>query len=133
MKEAQEKEKHELIIKKEISPINRNYLSKYPLTPTQVLAPLSKAEMLANAAAVTKEMNKEAGDVLIQPIGRKTGLRFPSISTGLPTFDESVLTCGGFPRGRIIEVYGPESAGKTTFCSTCHRTGAEGGMCGSIR
>ena len=72
--------------------------------------------MLANAAAVTKEMNKEAGDVLIQPIGRKTGVRIPSISTGLPTFDEGVLTCGGFPRGRIIEVYGPESAGKTTFC-----------------
>jgi recombination protein RecA len=81
-----------------------------------VLAQLSKDEKLANAANVTKEMNKEAEDILIQPIGRKTGVRIPSISTGLPTFDEGVLTCGGFPRGRIIEVYGPESAGKTTFC-----------------
>jgi recombination protein RecA len=30
--------------------------------------------------------------------------------------DNDVLGCGGFPRGRIIEVYGPESAGKTAIC-----------------
>lgn len=65
---------------------------------------------------MTKEMNKDAEDILIQPIGRKTGVRLPSISTGLPTLDEGVITCGGLPRGRIVEVYGPESAGKTTFC-----------------
>ena len=87
-----------------------------PQTPTQVLEPLSKAEKLKAAADVTKEMNKDAEDILIQPIGRKTGVRLPSISTGLPTLDEGVITCGGLPRGRIVEVYGPESAGKTTFC-----------------
>ena len=85
-------------------------------TPTQVLEPLSKAEKLKAAAEVTKEMNKDAEDILIQPIGRKTGARIPSIPTNLPTLDEGVLTCGGLPRGRIVEVYGPESAGKTTFC-----------------
>ena len=87
-----------------------------PQTPTQVLEPLSKVEKLKAAAEVTKEMNKDAEDILIQPIGRKTGVRLPSISTGLPTLDEGVITCGGLPRGRIVEVYGPESAGKTTFC-----------------
>ena len=61
-------------------------------------------------------MNKEADDLLIQPLGRKTGQRMPCISTNLLTFDEGVLSCGGLPRGRILEVYGPESAGKTTFC-----------------
>jgi recombination protein RecA len=86
------------------------------ITPTQVLEPLSKAEKLKAAAEVTKEMNKDAEDILIQPIGRKTGVRLPSISTNLPTLDEGVITCGGIPRGRIVEVYGPESAGKTTFC-----------------
>ena len=59
-----------------------------PVTPTQVLPPLSKAEKLKAAADVTKEMNKDAEDILIQPIGRKTGVRLPSISTGLPTLDE---------------------------------------------
>lgn len=86
------------------------------MTVTQVLAPLSKAEKLKAAAEVTKEMNKDAEDILIQPIGRKTGRRIPSIPLNLPTIDEGMLTCGGLPRGRIIEVYGPESAGKTTFC-----------------
>lgn len=83
---------------------------------TTVLPPLNKNEKLRAAAEVTKEMNKESGDILIQPIGRKTGRRMPSISTSLPTLDEFVLSCGGLPRGRIVEVYGPESAGKTTFC-----------------
>lgn len=76
------------------------------ITLTQVLAPLSKVEKLKAAAGVTKEMNKEAEDILIQPIGRKTGVRLPSISTNLPTLDEGVITCGGLPRGRIVEVYG---------------------------
>src|ERR1700686_1331699 len=108
-----------LIIKKAVETVAELAKSPSPsvaLTASQVLPQLSKAEKLANAAAVTKEMNKEAEDILIQPVGRKTGQRIPSISTGLPTFDEGVLTCGGFPRGRIDEVYGPESAGKTTFC-----------------
>jgi recombination protein RecA len=33
----------------------------------------------------------------------------------MPTFDETVMSCGGIPDGRIVEVFGPESAGKTTF------------------
>jgi len=86
------------------------------ISPTQVLPSLSKEEKLKAAAEVTKEMNKGAEDILIQPIGRKTGKRIPSISLNLPTVDEHVIACGGLPRGRIIEVYGPESAGKTTFC-----------------
>lgn len=94
---------------------------KEDLSKPQPLTPLNKSEKLAAAAGVTKSMNKEAGDMLIQPIGRKTGIRMPSISTNLPTFDEFVLSCGGFPRGRICEVYGPESAGKTTF--TLHTIG----------
>lgn len=40
----------------------------------------------------------------------------PSIPTNLVLLDSDVLGCGGLPRGRIIEVYGPESAGKTALC-----------------
>ena len=40
----------------------------------------------------------------------------PSIPTNLPSFDNDIAGCGGFPRGRIVEVYGPEGAGKTAFC-----------------
>lgn len=77
---------------------------------------MTKAEKLSAVGAVTKKMNIEADDLLIQPLGIKTGRRMPCIPVNLPTFDEGVLSCGGLPRGRILEVYGPESAGKTTFC-----------------
>lgn len=105
-----------LIIKKGAPSATEPSSSKQDLAPTQVLPSLSKEEKLKAAAEVTKEMNKDADDILIQPIGRKTGKRIPSISLNLPTVDEHVIACGGLPRGRIIEVYGPESAGKTTFC-----------------
>lgn len=40
---------------------------------------------------------------------------FPSISTGSLSLDLA-LGIGGFPRGRIVEIYGPEASGKTTLC-----------------
>lgn len=48
-------------------------------------------------------------------LGDKKILRVPCISTGLPTLDYEVLQYGGIPRGRMLEVFGPESAGKTTL------------------
>ena len=39
----------------------------------------------------------------------------PSISTGCMSWDYEVMGCGGIPRGRIIELIGPESCGKTTI------------------
>lgn len=49
-------------------------------------------------------------------LGDKVGVPIPSIPLGLPTVDDEIIGCGGIPRGRIIEIFGPESAGKTTFC-----------------
>lgn len=40
----------------------------------------------------------------------------PSLSGDLYTVDFGLIGTGGIPRGRIIEIYGPESGGKTTFC-----------------
>lgn len=54
----------------------------------------------------------------MQKMGKKSTCRLPSLPTGMPTVDEYLLGCGGFPDGRIIEVYGPESAGKTAIA--CH-------------
>lgn len=45
----------------------------------------------------------------------KVGIQMPSIPTGIATLDLDVIGTGGFPRGRIIELYGPESGGKTTL------------------
>ena len=56
-----------------------------------------------------------------QQMGKKVGKIRPSISSNLPSFDWGVVQCGGAPRGRVIEIFGPESSGKTAF--TCHIIG----------
>jgi len=48
-------------------------------------------------------------------LGNRVNQPIPSVSTGIATFDDEVLGCGGIPRGRVIEVIGPESSGKTTI------------------
>ena len=79
--------------------------------------PLTAEEKLKLAKSVTTQLNNEYkdGGILVQKMGKRSTSRWPSLSTDLPTFDELVLGCGGMPDGRIIEIYGPESAGKTAF------------------
>lgn len=47
-------------------------------------------------------------------LGSKEKLDIPVISTGSLTVDRA-LGIGGLPRGRVVEIYGPESCGKTTL------------------
>ena len=85
--------------------------------------PLTAEEKVKLVKSVTIQLNnqyKENG-IVVQKMGKKPLTRWPSLSTDLPTFDELVLGCGGIPNGRIIEVYGPESAGKTALA--CHIIG----------
>jgi len=68
-------------------------------------------------AELGKKLDKENGSQTFHKFGDKVGQQIPVISTGLPSLDWGVLGCGGIPKGRIIEVYGPESSGKTALCS----------------
>lgn len=79
--------------------------------------PSSKADKMAAVASAAKSLNSLYKDPkLVQKLGKKAGaLRLPSLALGLPTVDEDVIGCGGLPDGRIIEIYGPESAGKTAI------------------
>src|SRR5581483_12310407 len=80
------------------------------------LKPLTKSEKLEAVASVSRSLNNEYATRLIQKLGKGRDIaRIPSLPSGLPTFDEDLLGCGGVPRGRIIEIYGPESAGKTAL------------------
>src|SRR5512138_619603 len=67
-------------------------------------------------------LDKAVGDILkrfgegsIMPLGQAHGMVTESFPTGSLSLDIA-LGVGGIPRGRITEIYGPESSGKTTIC-----------------
>ena len=74
-------------------------------------------KMPAALSAVLAQIQKEFGDGAIMRLGSddKT-VEVPAISTGALTLDLAI-GIGGVPRGRVIEVFGPESSGKTTLVS----------------
>jgi recombination protein RecA len=74
------------------------------------------------------QIERQFGKGSIMKMGEENIIRIPAISTGSLTLDLA-LGVGGVPRGRVIEVYGPESSGKTTL--TLHiaaEAQAKGGM-----
>jgi recombination protein RecA len=60
-----------------------------------------------------KQIEKQFGKGSIMKLGESTHMQVETISSGVLALDIA-LGIGGIPRGRIIEVYGPESSGKTT-------------------
>ncbi|HDC8846344.1 TPA: DNA recombination/repair protein RecA, partial [Staphylococcus aureus] len=62
---------------------------------------------------VIKNMEKSFGKGAVMKLGDNIGRRVSTTSTGSVTLDNA-LGVGGYPKGRIIEIYGPESSGKTT-------------------
>jgi recombination protein RecA len=61
------------------------------------------------------QIRKRYGEGAIMRLGEGTGLQVDVISTGCLALDIA-LGVGGIPKGRITEIYGPESSGKTTLC-----------------
>ncbi len=61
------------------------------------------------------QIRKRYGDGAIMKLGDGTSLDVDVIPTGCIALD-AALGVGGIPRGRITEIYGPESSGKTTLC-----------------
>jgi len=68
-------------------------------------------------AATLSELNKQFGPNTVSKLGERPKLDVPSLSTGDIGLD-TALGVGGLPYGRIIEIYGPESGGKTTLALT---------------
>lgn len=68
--------------------------------------------------AAMKNIKKKFGDGAVMRLGENSSLEVDSISTGSLTLDIAT-GIGGLPRGRIIEIYGPESSGKTTLALHC--------------
>jgi recombination protein RecA len=64
--------------------------------------------------AALAQIDKQFGKGSIMRLGSREKVDVPAIPTGSLSLD-AALGVGGFPRGRVIEIYGPESSGKTTL------------------
>jgi recombination protein RecA len=71
-------------------------------------------------------IEKQFGKGAIMALGEARAEPVATIPSGCPSLDQA-LGCGGYPRGRIVEIYGPESSGKTTLTlhaiAECQRAG----------
>ncbi len=78
--------------------------------------------------AVQLDINKEYGEGSIMRLGGTANLDVETISTGCLSLDMA-LGVGGVPKGRIVEVFGPESSGKTTLAlhivAECQKNGGK--------
>jgi recombination protein RecA len=78
------------------------------------------------------DITKRYGEGAIMRLGEATHMQVEAIPTGSLSLDIA-LGVGGIPRGRITEIYGPESSGKTTICQhIVAETQRLGGMAGYI-
>ena len=67
-----------------------------------------------NLSQVLLEIEKQFGSGSIMKLGERSNIKIEVVSSGSLKLDMA-LGIGGYPKGRIIEIYGPESSGKTTF------------------
>ena len=72
------------------------------------------------------QIEKQFGKGAVMRLGQSETMQVDKISTGSLSLDLA-LGIGGFPRGRIIEIYGPESSGKTTLALHCIAEGQKNG------
>ncbi len=74
-----------------------------------------KSMKLRSLEIAMDQIERDHGKGTVMKLGDKPIAKIASISTGSISLDVA-LGIGGVPRGRIIEIYGPESSGKTTLC-----------------
>ena len=89
-------------------------------------------EKVKNLEQALQQIEKQFGKGAIMKFGESEVQKVEAIPTGCLTLDMA-LGIGGIPRGRIIEIYGPESSGKTTVAlHMIAETQKEGGMAAFI-
>jgi recombination protein RecA len=87
---------------------------------------MSIKEKLKAVQGAIGAIEKQFGKGAIMALGEREAQRVPAIPPGCPSL-ELALGCGGYPRGRVVEIYGPEGSGKTTLTlhaiAECQRAG----------
>lgn len=93
---------------------------------------MTKEEKLAIAAKTKEAINKDHGKNAVMALGDKIEYKGEVISTGSIGLNNA-LGIGGLPKGRVIEIYGPESSGKTTLAiHIIAEAQKKGGLCAFI-
>ena len=87
---------------------------KEKVLKTLTASSADKSEKQKSIDQALKEIRTKFGDESITIFGAGTPQKIPAISTGSIGLD-AALGVGGLPCGRIIEIFGPESSGKTTL------------------
>ena len=91
----------------------------------------SKEKSKALEAAIN-QIDENFGKGSVMKLGQQAALDIEAISTGSLSLDLA-LGIGGLPKGRIIEIYGPESSGKTTLAlQVVAEAQKAGGICGFV-
>jgi len=111
-------------------------MSKVEKTKSEArVAPAEKSANVArekNIDLALSAITKQFGEGSIMRLGSNAKMKVETLSTGSLAID-LMLGVGGLPRGRIIEIYGPESSGKTTFClSVIAEAQRQGGLAAFI-
>ncbi len=104
-------------------------MAKTEPVPTEDKAQVAR---MRNLDLAIQQISKDYGDEAIRRLGDTTFSQVEVIPTGNILIDRA-LGVGGFPRGRIVEVFGPESSGKTTLTLTViAQAQKRGGLAGFI-
>lgn len=116
---------------------------KSKVTPTAPSLPSKKKEVTHDFQETSSEkqkalevtfaqIDKQYGKGAVMLLGQSAISKVDAISTGSILIDEA-LGIGGLPRGRIVEIFGPEASGKTTLAlHVIGQSQAQGGVCAFI-
>lgn len=91
--------------------------SEKPVASSAANAALAAANAARdkNVELAVSSITKQFGEGSIMRLGDNAKMKIETLTTGSLAVDLA-LGVGGLPKGRIVEIYGPESSGKTTFC-----------------
>lgn len=95
-------------------PTNKPTEKQVVVTPKAELKSVPSKQTVARMSEVMKELNKRFGEGTIMTLGDKPTASYSVVSSGSIGLDDA-LGIGGFPLGRIVEIFGMESSGKTTI------------------
>ena len=109
--------------------MNKNKLKVVKTTKAQQAEGNEKIKALDAAIA---QITDNFGKGSVMKLGERRAMDIESVSTGSLSLDVA-LGIGGLPKGRVIEIYGPESSGKTTLTLHCiAEQQKKGGVCAFV-